>query len=296
MKALVFDSTLAIREAPDPVPGPSQALVEVRAVSVNFGEAAFMSRNLKPGDIPGWDAAGVVRAAAADGSGPPVGTRVVGFGWKGGWAQLRAQDTVELAELPESVDFAEASALPVAAVTALQALRRLGPVIGRRVLVTGASGGVGRFAVQLASLAGAHVIAMSSRGADLTSLGAAEVVSTLDGVGPVFGVLENVGGPLLADAFALLESGGSVQSIGKASLESTTIDFEAERLRGGDRRIEPFVIRAPVGADLAEIVRLLAARRLDPQIGWRGDWSRVSEAIAALLDRKVRGKAVLEIT
>lgn len=296
MKALVFDSTLAIREAPDPVPGPSQALVEVRAVSVNFGEAAFMSRNLEPGDIPGWDAAGVVRAAAADGSGPPVGTRVVGFGWKGGWAQLRAQDTVELAELPESVDFAEASALPVAAVTALQALRRLGPVIGRRVLVTGASGGVGRFAVQLASLAGAHVIALSSRGADLASLGAAEVVSTLDGVGPVFGVLENVGGPLLADAFALVESGGSVQSIGKASLESTTIDFEAERLRGGDRRIEPFVIRTPVGADLAEIVRLLAARRLDPQIGWRGDWSHVSEAIAALLDRKVRGKAVLEIT
>src|SRR5207245_2671419 len=78
MKALVFQDGLAIRDVPEPVPTPSQALVEIRSVSVNFGEAAFMSRNLAAGTVPGWDAAGVVRAAAADGSGPPAGTRVAG--------------------------------------------------------------------------------------------------------------------------------------------------------------------------------------------------------------------------
>jgi len=181
----------------------------------------------------------------------------------------------------------------------LQALRRLGPVVGRRVLVTGASGGVGRFAVQLAARAGAHVIAAvgsAARGAGLTDLGAAEVVVGLaDVTEPVFGVLDNVGGQLLAEAFSLVADGGSAQSIGMASNQPTTIDFEAERQIPGHRRLEPFTVRTPFAPDLAYLVELLADGEIDPQIGLRTSWTDVSEAAEALLDRRVAGKAVLDV-
>src|SRR5919197_4239866 len=143
-----------------------------------------------------------------DAPGPQAGARVATFGSSGAWAERRAVDTAELAVLPDAVDLVAAAALPAAGVTALRALRRLGSVVGRRVLVSGASGGVGRFAVQLAARAGAHVIAAvgsTARGAGLTELGAAEVVVGLGGVTePVFGVVDNVGGRLLADAFSLV--------------------------------------------------------------------------------------------
>lgn len=195
-------------------------------------------------------------------------------------------------------DLGDAAALPVAAGTALRAVRALGSVLGRRVLVTGASGGVGGFAVQLAARAGAHVVASVggvARGEGLRERGAAEVVVGLDGAGPLHGVIDNVGGPLLAEAFALLGDGGIALSVGKASGRATEIDFEAERLRGGNRRLEPFTIGDGLGPDLAYLVGLLAEGGLDPQVGWRGTWDRADEAIRALLGRQVRGKAVLEV-
>ncbi|MEU5639866.1 zinc-binding dehydrogenase [Streptomyces milbemycinicus] len=303
LRALLYDPEapqgLRLGEAPEPVPHDAQALVDVHTASLNFGELAYREERARPGQVLGWDSAGIVVQAATDGSGPAVGTRVVSFGPPGAWAERRAVDTAELAVVPDAVDLGAASALPGAGVSALQALRRLGPVIGRRVLITGASGGLGRFAVQLAALAGAYVIAAVGsprRGEGLRELGADEVVVGLEHVtAPVFGVLDNVGGPLLAEAFALVEPGGSAQSIGKASLEPTTIDFERERLTGGDRRLEPFAVRSPFGPDLTYLVSLLAKGRLDPQIGWRGSWERAPEAVAALLGRRVRGKAVLDI-
>ncbi|MEU8798248.1 zinc-binding dehydrogenase [Spirillospora sp. NPDC048819] len=106
--------------------------------------------------------------------------------------------------MPDAVDRGTAGALPVAGVTALQAVRRLGPPAGRRVLVTGASGGVGRCAVQLAARAGAHVIASvggPARAEGLRELGAAEIVRGPENVeGRVYGVLDNVGGRQLAEA------------------------------------------------------------------------------------------------
>lgn len=303
MRAVVYDpqarANLRLADVDEPVAAESEALIEVRATALNFGEVHFIDRMRKPGEVPGWDAAGVVVKPAADGSGPPAGSRVVGFSGAGGWAQKRAVPTENLALLPDSVDFGTAAALPVAGVTALQALRRLGSVVGRRVLITGASGGVGRFAVQLAARAGGHVIAAVgsvARGEGLTALGAAEVVVGLDGVSePVFGVLDNVGGQLLAEAFSLVDDGGSAQSIGMASNQPTTIDFEAERQFGVHKRLEPFTVRAPFGPDLAYLVELLAAGELDPQVGLRVSWSEVSEAAEALLDRRVAGKAVLDV-
>jgi NADPH2:quinone reductase len=303
MRAVIYDpgasANLRMADVDEPVVADSEALVAVRSVALNFGEVHFISRNRQPGEVPGWDTAGVVVQAAADGSGPPVGSRVAAFHWAGGWAERRAVPTENLAVLAPDVDFGSAAALPVAGVTALQALRALGPVVGQRVLVTGASGGVGRFAVQLAERAGAYVIAAvgtPARGTGLRELGAAEVVDRLGQITqPVFGVLDNVGGQLLADAFGLVADGGSAQSIGMASNQPTTIDFEQERLTGRRKRLEPFTVRTPFGPDLRYLVDLLAAGKLDPQIGWRGSWERISEAAEALLNRQITGKAVLDV-
>jgi NADPH:quinone reductase len=299
MQALIFNPDLTLGVVPDPVPGPGQALVKVTAVALNFGEIAYRSPHPRPGHVSGWDAAGIVVHPAADGSGPPAGTRVVTFGWDGGWAELRAVATGELAVVPGDVDLGLASALPVAGVTALQAVRRLGPVAGRRVLITGASGGVGRYAVQLAALAGAHVVASvgsPARAEGLPGLGAAEIVIGPAALRePVYGALDNVGGRQLAEAFLRLEDDGVVLAIGKASREATTIDFEEARVRSARGRIENFNIATPLGDDLAHLVDLLAAGRLDAQVGWRGPWERASEAAGALLDRRVAGKVVLDL-
>jgi NADPH:quinone reductase len=304
MRALVYtpdaDHGLALGEVREPDPGPSEALVRVAAMSLNFADVAFLHDRQAPGGVPGFDASGVVITPAADGSGPPAGTRVVTFGWSGAWAEQRSVDTAEMTVVPDGVDLGVAAAIPVAGVTALRALRRLGSLVGRRVLITGASGGVGRFAVQLAARAGAHVVAVvgsPERGDGLSALGAAEVVVGVDSVsGPIYGALDNVGGRALAEVFALLEPGGSVQSVGMASLEPTTIDFEQARLRGGDTRIEAFAIGPRFGRDLEFLVGLVAAGELDPQIGWRGPWEKAADAAAALLGRKVRGKAVLDVS
>jgi NADPH:quinone reductase len=301
--ALVHDPDVpaALRrvELPDPVPAPGEALVAVAAASFNFLDLAYADSMHGVGGVPGEDAAGVV--VAGDGSGPPVGTRVASFAMGGALATLRAVPVRDLAVVPDGVDLAAAAALPAAGVTALRAVRAFGPLLGRRVLVTGASGGVGRYAVQLAALAGAHVVAhvgSVARGAGLAELGAAEVVTDLRDVGRVHGVVENVGGPLLADAFALVAEDGVALSVGQASGLPTTIDFEAERQRGGRRRLEVFTVGAGFvgfGADIAELLGLVAAGRLDPQVGWRGSWDRAAEAADALRGRRVAGKAVVEI-
>ena len=112
---------------------------------------------------------------------------------------------------------------------------------------------------------------------------------------PVSGVIDNVGGQLLADAYALLSPGGLAVSVGKASLEPTRIDFERARLANAGARIEAFVVGPGFGPDLAYLASLVAAGQLDPRLGWRGCWERAGEAAEALLTRKVAGKAVLEV-
>lgn len=304
MRAVIYDprarANLRLSDVDEPVVAADEALVDVRAIGLNFGEIHWIEAARTPGEVPGWDSAGVVREAAADGSGPPVGTRVVTFGYDGGWAQRRAVATENLAALPDTVDFGTAAALPVAGVTALQALHALGAIVGRRVLITGASGGVGRFAVQLAARAGAHVIAAvgsQARGDGLRELGADDVVVGLAGISePVFGVLDNVGGTLLTQAFRLVGDGGSVQSIGMASGEPTTINLEEERRIGVRKRLEPFNVRTPFGPDLEYLLTLLSTGQLDPQIGLRESWDNVSAAAEALMGRTVAGKAVLTVS
>jgi NADPH:quinone reductase-like Zn-dependent oxidoreductase len=302
MRALVVTpdapGRLRLTEVPDPSPKPDECLIRVAATSLNRGEVNQIAR-ASAGTILGWDAAGIVLQPAAQG-GPAAGSRVVTSGSNGGWAELRAVNIQDLAVLPENIDIGAAATLPIAGVTALRALRIAGNLLGRRVLITGASGGVGRFAVQLAHHAGAYVIAIvgsEARGTGLAALGANEVLTSIDAVTiPVFAVIENVGGQMLAAAFSVLEVGGSLISIGAASAQPTT--FPPYSTVGPHRSLISFTTRGeggPLGRDLAYLVNLLHTGSLDPQIAWRGSWERATEAVQLLLDRKINGKAVLDI-
>ncbi|MGP4016835.1 zinc-binding dehydrogenase [Saccharopolyspora sp. 5N708] len=294
MRALVVDpaasAKLRIREVPEPAAGPGQVLLDVQHISLNHGEIAFAGR-LPAGTVHGYDAAGVI-AKAADGS-PPVGARVIAFG-AGAWAQRMAVPADAVAEVPESVDLAEAAALPMAAMTALRTLRTA-PILGKRVLITGASGGVGRYAVQLAALGGAHVIAQANRQDGLAELGAHEVVSELADVQPVDLVLDNVGGPLLVEAWRLVKLGGSVQNIGWTSGEAAVFEPYSLFAVGPSKSMNTWGDVAAPAEDLSTLVNLVAAGRLSPEVGWRGSWNRLDEAAEALLQRRVAGKAVLDV-
>ncbi len=300
MRALIVDpeapGQLRLGEAPEPAPAPHQALVEVRHLSLNYGDLNG-ARNRPPGFVPGWDASGVVLQAASSGQGPAAGTRVVTtMGTQGGWAERRVVDIDELAVVPSDIELGASSTLPVAGVTALRALRRSGALLGRRVLITGASGGVGHFAVQLAALGGAHVIASvgsPARGEGLRKLGADEVVVGLEGVtAPLHVVIDNVGGPQLVAAWRLLGEGGVIECIGGTSQQDAVFP---PSLAGMRRSINSFQKGPRSGEDLEYLLRLMQAGKLQADIGWRGSWSRIAEASDALFGRRVAGKAVLDI-
>src|ERR671930_2441001 len=285
----------------EPSPAPNEALVAVEAYSVNRGEI-FLLEQPRDGWRPGQDVAGRVERAAADGSGPPAGARVVAHVPEGGWAARVAAPVDALAMLPEEVDAGPASTLGVAGLTALRLLRTAGSVAGKRVLLTGASGGVGHFVVELAAAQGALVTAISSspeRGERLLALGAAEVVTDIDAAEGSFElVLESVGGRSLESALARLAPRGTLIWFGEASREPATLDSSVARV-APFATIVPFIYwrsGANDADDLATLVRLVAGGRLHPEIGLTADWRETPEALVALTERRIRGNAVLLVS
>ncbi|GLX23573.1 MULTISPECIES: zinc-binding dehydrogenase [Streptomyces] len=287
---------VAFAESPQPVPEPDEALVKVDAFALNRGETFLLERP-RPGWLPGKDIAGLVVQAAADGSGPGIGTRVVGHPAQGGWAEYAAVPTHSLAVLPDTVDSVRAAALPLAGITALRLLRTAGSLAGRRVLLTGASGGVGHYVTELAVGAGAELTAVTAtpqRGERLTALGARVVHEVTDAEGPFDVVLESTGGTALPAALAGMRPGGTLVWFGQAGRTPVTLDF-FDLLHGPERvTIRHFhYAGAPYGPDLAALVRLVEQGRLHPETGRTADWTRTAETLVDLRERRIRGKAVL---
>ncbi|MGZ4191234.1 MAG: zinc-binding dehydrogenase [Solirubrobacteraceae bacterium] len=290
-----------LAEVGEPSPLPHEAVVSVSAVSLNRGEVRRLER-MDPGTIAGWDLAGTVKRPAADGSGPQEGARVVGVKLAGAWAERVAISTEFLAELPDAISLEQAATLPVAGLTALRALEIGGFVLGKRVLVTGASGGVGHFAIQLARLAGAHVTGVARRTEGLAELGADEVLSELEPQGETFDViLDAIGGPVLGVALQRVAPRGTVVSFAATVPEPVSYPTRELFSRAPGAVLHGLYIfdeldhTRSASADLRRLADLVAAGRLDPQISLTLPWTQAADAIRALLDRKVAGKAVLTL-
>jgi NADPH2:quinone reductase len=295
---------IELREVDDPVQHHNEVLVRVRACSLNRGETRRLA-DMQDGERVGWDLAGVVERTAEDGTGPPVGSRIVGFLPTRAWAELAVVPTNTLAVLRDDVTFEQAATLPVAGLTALHALDIIGPAIARRVLVTGASGGVGRFAVQLAKLAGAHVTgvaASAERAEGLRELGADAVIHELQPEGDEFdGIVEGVGGASLGAALQRVASQGTVVSF--ASSDPAPVSYPARALfmrASGAKLVGIFIFtevlhKGGCRDDLGRLVELVGEGRLDCSIDRVLPWTEAARAVELLLDRKVSGKVVLTI-
>ena len=193
---------LHVAERPDPEPAEGEVVVAIHATGVNptdlstrDGSRRKRMPDLEPPFVPGWDLAGELAE---------TGERVVGMipfvqigGRVGAYAERAAVDPAWLAPLPDGVPFEEAATLPLNSLTARQSLDLLGLVEGDTLLVTGASGGVGGFAVQMAVADGVRVIGVAGTGDEdwVAELGAHEVLprdADLGAIGPVDGVLDAV--------------------------------------------------------------------------------------------------------
>jgi NADPH:quinone reductase-like Zn-dependent oxidoreductase len=291
-----------LRQVPEPTPGAHDALVAVQAFSLNRGELRSF-RNNEDGWIPGQDVSGIVLQQAADGSGPRAGERVVALTDEFGWAERVAVPGHRMAVLPDSVSFAAAASLPVAGLTALRTLRHGAPLLGKRVLITGAAGGVGHLAVQLAARSGARVTAVvgrPERAAGMQELGAIDVVVGIDQAQGRFElVLESAGGASLATAVRLAEAKGAVVVYGNSSGEPTTIGF-ADFRGGQNARVQSFFYftsgpEEQFAPDLALLVSLVADKSLTPQTGPDRSWRDLAHVAEELRDRRIGGKAVFRV-
>lgn len=253
----------------------------------------------------GWDLAGVVVRAAGDGTGPVRGARVVGLSTaRRGWAQRVAVSTRMVAEIPDELSFADACTLPVAGLTALLALDFGGGVVGKDVLITASSGGVGGFALQLARLAGARVCAVGAnpgRWDYIRTLGPDRVVQAVT-EGDLFDVIiDGVGGATLGAAIQWVAADGVVVSYSGSDPEPVTFASRQFYYRAPGASIHGLIVfheierRGGAGRDLKRLVALAAANKLATPRAFTTSWSSYADALRQLDLRANPGKVVLII-
>jgi NADPH:quinone reductase len=296
--------SFVIQEVEAPKAQPWEAIVEVKAFSLNRGETIHAIEQ-QVNSRPGWDFAGVVLEEALSGDGPKKGTRVVGLLPAGAWAEQVAAPATTLAEIPDGVTFEEAATLPVAGLSALYALHRGGFLLSKRVLITGSTGGVGLFAHQLAALAGVYTIgvARSDAKAELVKAAGANEVLVGEDVteaivlkGPYDFAIDSVGGHTLAALFPQLRPQGVCVSLGHSSSDHTTL-----HIRGlGGRTLYSFFLgeeanRHNPAQDLGMLARLVSEGKLQTSIEVKQPWEHINDVAHKLIDRRFTGKAVLTI-
>ena len=236
---------------------------------------------------------------------------MVGLLHSGAWAEQAAVPTNALAELEPSVTYAQAAALPTAGLTALTAIEHGRSLIARTVLVTGAAGGVGLLACQLASLAGARVVGQvrNSSSTQLVQEGGAddvvvdEDIAAAEPFGPYDLIVEQLGGQALAEAMTQLAPGGTCVSVGVSiGPPGYQVQVDMGRMRrapGANLLILNLyqeLEHETASARLKRLVRLVANRALFPHLGVEADWHEIGAVAQALIERRFQGKAVLQIS
>lgn len=270
------DGRLQLTEAQQPVPRSDEVLVKVEAISLNRGEVRG-AKLAAEGTIPGWDVAGTV---------VETGTRIAGMLRSGAWAEYAAVPLHASAVIPDDVPTSVAATLPLAGLTVMSALNVAGPLLGKRVLITGATGGVGTLATQLATIAGARVT------------GVREV---RDVSGEFDVILESVGGESLANAIQLIAPRGVIITFGNSSEQPVT--FQSRDLfRKDGATIYGLLVfdevdhRRAGTRELAYLMELVCNGALKPVVEVERDWTELEATLADLEARKFQGKAVLKRT
>jgi NADPH:quinone reductase-like Zn-dependent oxidoreductase len=306
MKAVVAHEygapeVLKFEEVPRPEPKEDEVLVRVIASGVNPADPLTLSGKYAREFgthlplIPGYDIAGVVEKTGAKVTNLKAGDAVYGYPtFGGGWAEYITVKQWEVAAKPKTLNFAEAAAVPMGALTAWQALvdtAQLHP--GQTILVHGGSGGVGSFAVQIAKARGARVIATASTANQdlLKQLGADVAIDYTktrfeDVAKDVDAVLDPVGKETLARSYGVVKKGGIVMSL---VARPDPVELEKRGIRGAAISVHPDA------EDLAEIARLIDAGKIKPVVT---EVLPLSEAIAAQRQAEThhtRGKLVLRI-
>jgi NADPH:quinone reductase-like Zn-dependent oxidoreductase len=313
------DEVVQVGPRPIPSVGPEQVLIEVHAASVNprdflLREGKYVFRGLVSGPVRvlGSDVAGVVVAVGARVTSPRVGDRVVAmqttFGQMGGFAEYMAVHHSAVAHGPKSGDHAQAAGLPVAGLTALQALRDEVELRGdEHVAILGASGGVGHYAVQIAKYFGARVtgVASAANHAFVTELGADEcidyrtqdVVATLTRAGGVDVVFDAIGKSSLAKVQACLRGGGRYVTTvpsGRTTLDEL-LSSPARVWSGWPGLRARTVLCRPRGRDLALLVDMLDFGTLHTTIDSEYPLAATAEALARSRTQRTRGKIIIRV-
>lgn len=322
MKAMVCreygtPEDLELTDLPDPVPGPGQVVVGVRAAAVNFPDVLFISGGYQvkvpPPFAPGSEFAGEVLAVGPGASHSP-GDRVSGSVMVGAFAEQIVLPSESVSAIPDGVDFADAAAFGVTYRTAYYALRTVAEVeAGDWVVVLGAAGGVGLAAVDLAVALGARVIAAAStpEKLDLCRVRGAEAVidysteNIRDRIKEITGegaraVLDPVGGAYAEPALRGLGRGGVFVTLGYAAGAIPSIRLNLVLLKGITVRgmeIRTFADDYPDNAvrDDAELAQLFASGAVRPYIGARFPLRDAALALRRVADRKALGKIIIEI-
>jgi len=297
-------------DLPDTVAQPGEIPVEVKAVSLNpvdykimSGIVRFISGSKFP-KIFGSDFAGIIKEAPAETAGVKVGERVYGSasiitGRQGSLAELLAVNPEKLRKIPPEMSFEEAASLPVAALTALNGLRRCGVKAGSRVFINGATGGVGHFAVQIAKAKGAYVTATcSSSNAELAKQLGADVVT---GYGKDELLKSDKGYDAILDAYGKMDYSDVCRLLKKGGVYTSTLFFNplsfiasffvqiifGKKLTSANMRANP--------EDYEELEILFRAKKLIPLIENRFPLSKCGDAFYHAEFGKPRGKVIVTI-